>query len=1037
MDSDLPYRYTAKLAQQIELKWQKRWEEEGDFYAANVEGDLTDGQGRHADGRVPFFAIDMFPFPSGKGLHVGHPLGYIATDMVSRYHRMKGENVLHAMGFDAFGLPAEQYAVQTGQHPRITTENNIENMRRQLHRMGLSFDPRRSFSTTDKNYIRWTQWIFSQLYEAWYDPHKVRRDGGIGSARPISELRQAFSSGEMKYPEHYVSDEKYASISWDKLPLKEQENILNHYRLAYISTSPVNWCPGLGTVLANEEVTADGRSERGNYPVFKRELSQWSMRITDYASRLEDDLATVDWPEKVVAMQRHWIGRSTGALVEFPLVDSSMNQSALESKDGAKPHSLTVYTTRPDTIFGVSFLVISPQHPLVKYIPQEYDFKEYASDHRDSSIPSQWTGGSNKPKEAVDKYLASIAQRSTAQRDNDHLEKTGVFTGIYAAHPITGEKLPIFISDYVLMEYGTGAIMAVPDGDERDYDFAQSFDLPIKRIMQDAGSDSVSADKDSADKNSEDKASKNKNSEDKNSKNKASEDGATKEDDIAAESRNTLLTLINSCDKNPINGNKSLDLNGLHSDEAAQKALQWLIDSRCGKQQISFRLRDWLFSRQRYWGEPFPIVYDEEEIPHLIPEHLLPVELPDMPNFEPVVFDPDDSQSNPQTPLSRNQGWVEVELDLGDGLKKYHRETNTMPNWAGSSWYYLRYLNPYDNSFVANPVEEKYWMGPHHNKAAGESGGVDLYIGGVEHAVLHLLYARFWHKVLYDLGFVSSSEPFHKLFNQGYIQAYAYTDSRGQYVPASEVQENADKTYSWNGQTVQREFGKMGKSLKNIVTPDDMYESYGADTFRLYEMSMGPLAESRPWNTKDITGSQRFLQRLWRNVIDENTGEVTVTEHEASEDIRKLLHRTIAEVTDEMDGMRPNTAIAKLIVLNNTLTALQAVPREVIEPLIIMTSPMAPHICEELWSKLGHKTSLSHHPWPQADTRYLGVEEVTAVIQIKGKVRAKIQVPADISAQELEKRALAVEGIEQWLNNKPPRKIIVRPPKIVSLVPQD
>ncbi|MEE1324754.1 MAG: leucine--tRNA ligase [Bifidobacteriaceae bacterium] len=980
-DNQPQYRYNAALAQKIETKWQKLWDETGVFDAANVSGVLTDGQGHHAGGSTPYFAIDMFPFPSGKGLHVGHPLGYIATDMMSRYHRMKGENVLHAIAFDAFGLPAEQYAVQTGQHPRVTTEENIANMRSQLHRMGLSFDSRRSFATTDPQYVRWTQWIFSRIYESWYDPDFIRADGGIGSARPISELVDQFASGQREIPNH-------VGQAWSDLSAAERADVLNDFRLAYISKSPVNWCPGLGTVLANEEVTAEGRSERGNYPVFRRQLRQWSMRITAYGHRLIEDLDSVDWPDKVKAMQRNWIGESHGASIRFRVIGASSGEDA----------ELEIYTTRPDTLFGTTFMVVSPQHSICDQAPEQWP----------EGVPYQWTGGYATPLEAVAAYRRQNEEKNAVDRAANSQVKSGVFTGLYALNPATGERVPIFTADYVLMDYGTGAIMAVPGGDQRDFDFAQAFGLPVKYVVKPSTSSQESL------------------------------------DDIRGVRPfiSKTGTLIGSSIQATAVGGKRLNLNGLDVKQAASRVIAWLEEERIGRGTTSYRLRDWLFSRQRYWGEPFPVVYDKDGVPHLLPDNQLPVRLPEVPDYKPKTFDPQDINSNPEAPLSRNPEWATVTLDLGDGLKQYRRETNTMPNWAGSCWYYLRYLDPLDPKHCVDPLEERYWMGPEHNATAGKSGGVDLYIGGVEHAVLHLLYARFWHKVLYDLGYVSSSEPFHKLFNQGYVQAYAYTDERGQYVPATEVEpvqgtgtDASEPQFVWNGKPVFREFGKMGKSLKNIVTPDDMYERYGADTFRLYEMSMGPLAESRPWNTKDVTGSMRFLQRLWRNCIDEETGEAIVTEDVPDEATLKLVNRTIAAVTEEMEGMRPNTAIARMIVLNNHLTSLESVPRAAVEPLVLMLQPVAPHIAEELWSRLGHQGGLSHVPWPVADRQYLGADDVTAVVQVKGKVRGKLQVPVDISSQELEKQALALPAVQKWLGGKPPRKVIVKAPKIVSVVP--
>ncbi len=990
------YRYTAALANSIELKWQKYWDDNGTFYAANVSGKLTDQNGHHAGKRTPYYAISMFPFPSGKGLHVGHPLGYIATDMMARYHRMKGENVLHAIGYDAFGLPAEQYAIQTGQHPRITTRNNIANMRRQLHRLGLSFDYRRSFATTDDNYVRWTQFIFSLIFSSWYDPDYIRRDGGKGSARPISELVEQFKSGKRTIPGH-------EGQKWDDLSEVEQSDVLNDFRLVYISKSPVNWCPGLGTVLANEEVTAEGKSERGNYPVFHKQLRQWSMRITAYGDRLVRDLSMVDWPHKVVQMQKHWIGESHGADVIFRVEDAAGTPVHIAAQSGDSlsedAHGgLVVYTTRPDTICGVTFVVVSPEHDLTSHVPDAWP----------ANTPDEWKGGYATPMQAVSAYRKRAQEATAADRVKQGTEKSGVFTGLYACNPVTGARVPIFTADYVLMDYGTGAIMAVPGGDQRDFDFAQAHHLPVISTVRPEHPVKQA-------------------------------DGSEQAQPVPFVSRTGIV--INS-DVAKTTGGDALALNGLSVADARAKAVSWLEQHHRGRGTVSYRLRDWLFSRQRYWGEPFPIVYDENEVPHLVPASQLPVQLPDIPDYKPRTFDPDDVDSMPQAPLSRNKEWVNVTMDLGDGPKQYHRETNTMPNWAGSCWYYLRYCDPNDAEHFIAPDEDQYWLGPNHNKIAGKSGGVDLYIGGVEHAVLHLLYARFWQKILYDLGYVSAPEPFHKLFNQGMIQAYAYTDQRGQYVPASEVQQvpgsganGSDPKFTWKGEPVNREFGKMGKSLKNIVTPDEMYQDYGADTFRVYEMGMGPLADSRPWNTKDISGSQRFLQRLWRNIVDEQTGAVTVSDDKPTGELGQLLNRTIKQVTTEMEEMRPNTAISQLIVLNNALTGLKAVPREAAEDLVLMLSPIAPHICEELWAKLGHHESLAHAPWPKADPSLAALTSVTAVVQVGGKVRGKLTVSPSISPDDLKAQAMALPNVKKWMGDVPPRKVIVRAPHIVSIVP--
>ncbi|MDR3360338.1 MAG: leucine--tRNA ligase [Bifidobacteriaceae bacterium] len=914
---------------------------------------MTDADGRHADPATSkFFVMDMFPYPSGKGLHVGHPLGYIATDVVGRYHRMLGDNVLHALGFDAFGLPAEQYALQTGQHPAVTTQNNIAVMRGHLRRLGLAHDQRRSFATTDEAYVRWTQWIFLQLFNAWYDPEAVRPDGGTGAARPISELEAAFAQGRRQVP---------GGGDWRAMDDAARRATLNDFRLAYIAEAPVNWAPGLGTVLANEEVTADGRSERGNFPVFTKSLRQWNMRITAYADRLADDLDLVDWPDKVVAMQRNWIGRSLGATVRFAVVGSQ--------------EELSVFSTRPDTLFGATFMVVSPEHPLLSSaVPATWP----------EATKQSWTGGFATPREAVATYAAAAAKQTQAERVAEGRDKTGVFTGLFAQNPVNDQPIPVFTADYVVMGYGTGAIMAVPAEDERDWEFAAKFDLPHIRTVRPPDS---------------------------------WEGGAwTGEGET-----------INSA-------NATISLNGLGVAEAKDAIVGWLAQRGAGEATVTHRLRDWLFSRQRYWGEPFPIVYGEDGWPIALPETMLPVELPAVDDFRPRVFEPDDAEAAPETPLARNQDWVNVTLDLGDGPKTYRRDTNTMPNWAGSCWYYLRYLDPAEPDRLADPAEEDYWMAP--RGGTDRVGGVDLYVGGVEHAVLHLLYARFWHKALYDLGFVSGAEPFHRLFNQGYVQAHAYTDARGQYVPAEEVVEGPPGvfTHAPSGEVVTQEYGKMGKSLKNIVTPDEMYQRYGADTFRLYEMSMGPLDLSRPWDTRAVVGSQRFLQRLWRNAVDEATGQVKVVDAAPDEATLRAVHRAVAEVRAEFDQLRFNTAIARMIVLNNHLTGLAEVPRMALETLVKLVAPVAPHIAEELWQRLGHAQSLAHEPFPVADEAYLAAETVTCVVQIQGKLRARLEVAPDIGAEALEAAALAAPAVIQALDGRTVRRVIVRPPGLVNLV---
>ena len=940
------YRYTAALAADIEARWQDRWEKEGTFEAPNPSGDLAPANGAPIPA-AKFFVMDMFPYPSGAGLHVGHPLGYIATDVIGRFKRMCGINVLHTLGFDSFGLPAEQYAVQTGQHPRVTTEANIATMRRQLRRLGLGHDQRRSFATIDPEYVRWTQWIFLQHFNAWYD-HDA--EGGRGKARPIAELEAELDSGARPTPD---------GRAWQELSAAERRAVVDDHRLAYVADAPVNWCPGLGTVLANEEVTSDGRSERGNFPVFQRRLRQWMMRITVYSDRLIDDLDRIEWPEKVKLMQRNWIGRSQGATVHFP-TDAG---------------DLSVFTTRPDTLFGATFMVIAPEHPLVE---------ELIADEWPEGTPESWTHEQPTPVEAVRAYEAETAARTEVERQTEGRQKTGVFTGAYATNPATGKRIPVFVADYVLMGYGTGAIMAVPGQDERDWEFAERFGLPIVRTVQPPA-------------------------------------------DWTGEAYTGEGLSINSA-------NAEVSLDGLEVDTAKRRIIEWAESKGLGTGTVTYRLRDWLFSRQRYWGEPFPIVYDESGSAHAIPDELLPVDLPDVPDYSPKTYDPNDADSQPEPPLARVPEWVDVELDLGDGPKRYTRDTNTMPNWAGSCWYELRYLDPGNTERFTDAEAERYWMGPREN---GGTGGVDLYVGGIEHAVLHLLYARFWHKVLFDLGYLTSEEPFYRLFNQGYIQAYAYTDSRGQYVPADEVIEDLDSPtgFSWQGQPVNREYGKMGKSLKNVVTPDDMYEAYGADTFRVYEMSMGPLDVSRPWETRAVVGAQRFLQRVWRNVVDESTGDLRVGESTPDEATLRLLHRTIDGVRNDYEGLRFNTAIAKLIELNNGLTKLGEVPRAAIEPLVLMLAPVAPHIAEEVWSRLGHDGSLAREHFPVADPALLVEESVTCVVQVAGKVRDRIEVPPSIGEDELRELAVATEGVQRALDGRGIRTVIVRAPRLVNVVP--
>ncbi|MDU2586744.1 leucine--tRNA ligase [Corynebacterium sp.] len=937
------YRYTPELANQIEKTWQQYWKDNGTFNAPNPVGELATDAGELPKEKLN--VQDMFPYPSGAGLHVGHPLGYIATDTYARYNRMLGKNVLHTLGYDAFGLPAEQYAIQTGTHPRTTTEANIENMRRQLDMLGLGHDPRRSVESTDPEFFKWTQWIFLQIYNSWFDEEQQK-------ARPIAELIK-----ELEANKRTTKDGRY----YEDLTEEEKAAAIDEFRLVYLSNSTVNWCPGLGTVLANEEVTAEGKSERGNFPVFRKNLSQWMMRITAYSDRLLDDLELLDWPDKVKSMQRNWIGRSRGAEVSFP----------------AEGYEIEVFTTRPDTLFGAEYVVLAPEHELVDALLSPIPY--------DDDVDERWTYGHDDPKEAVESYRTDIAAKSDLERQ-ENKEKTGVFLGTYATNPVSGKKVPIFIADYVLTGYGTGAIMAVPAHDTRDYEFAQAFGLPITEVVSGG--------------NVEEEA--------------WTEDGA----------------LVNSS-----NG-KGLDLNGLNKAEAIAAAIEWLEKDGSGREKVQYKLRDWLFARQRYWGEPFPIVYDKDGFAHALPESMLPVELPEVEDYKPVSFDPEDKDSEPQPPLAKVRDWVEVELDLGDGPQTYFRDTNVMPQWAGSSWYQLRYIDPRNDEAFCDIENERYWTGPRPEQHGPQDpGGVDLYVGGVEHAVLHLLYSRFWHKVLFDLGFVSSQEPYRRLYNQGYIQAYAYTDSRGVYVPAAEVEEKDGKFY-YNGEEVNQEYGKMGKSLKNAVAPDDICRDFGADTLRVYEMSMGPLDTSRPWATKDVVGSQRFLQRLWRLAVNEDTGELATTDAALSEDDLKQLHRTIAGVRDDYENLRLNTVVAKLIEYVNYLTKTYRTeaPRAAVEPIAQLVSPIAPHIAEELWQRFGHDETITYQSFPTFEEKYLVDDEIEVPVQINGKVKARINVAADADQDAVFDVALADAKIADLTSGKNVVKKIYVPGRMVNLV---
>jgi leucyl-tRNA synthetase len=925
-----PFRYNARLAEQIELRWQDRWEADGTFNSPSPAGPLSAGFERVA-GRPKSFVADMFPGASGTGIHVGHPIGYVATDVYARYLRMTGHHVLHAMGFDAFGLPAEQFALETGQHPRVATRQNIDIMRAQLRRLGMGHDSRRSVETCDPRFYRWTQWIFLQVFNSWVDER-------TGRARPIADLIAAYASGDRTVP---------GGGTWAGLTPAAQRGLIDEHRLAYIAEEPVNWCPGLGTVLANEEVTADGRSHIGDFPVYRRPMRQWMMRITAMAQRLIDDLDELAWPANIKQLQRNWIGASDGADIALPVA-------------GEPEGLIEVFTTRPDTLYGVTFVVLAPEHPMVdRLVPQEWP----------DGTPAGWRGvpPAPSPAAAVAAYRATTARLSDRQRTAGEAAKSGVFTGGHAVNPITGELIPVFVADYVLPSYGTGAIMAVPAHDERDADFARAFGLPSRPVI---GADGGYL---------------------------------------------------------PAPGPR---LTGLDTPSAIDTSVSWAERAGFGHAARRYRLRDWLFSRQRYWGEPFPVVYDETGRPIALPERELPVLIPELTDFRP---EPDpDPDSEPVPPLARAADWVTVQLDLGDGPRTYRRELNTMPQWAGSCWYYLRYTDPDNDDAFADPGTERYFMAP---------DGVDLYVGGAEHAVLHLLYARFWHKVLYDLGLVSTPEPFARLVNQGMITADAFKDERGGYVPAAEVTLARDGSASYRGEPVTRRSGKMGKSLKNGVSPDELYRQYGADTLRLYEMAMGPIESDKPWRADDVVGAHRFLQRLWRSMISEQTGEPMVWEVPPDPEVRRELHATIAAVRRDFGLLRFNTAVARLMELTTTVARISAaaggLPRELAEPLVLMVAPLAPHVAEELWTRLGHDESLAYVEYPIADAELAAARSVLMPVQFNGKTRFTITVPSGADNSAIEATLAGHPGFAEHTAGRPIERLVIVPDRIVNVVIAD
>ncbi len=956
------HRYSPALAEHIETRWQQWWDEQQTYRIPNP------GEPGFDAARPKFYCLDMFPYPSGAGLHVGHPEGYTATDIVCRYKRMSGHNVLHPMGWDAFGLPAEQYAIQTGVHPVITTRRAIDNFRRQLKRFGFCYDWSREFGTIDPDYYKWTQWIFLQIYHAWFDHDQQR-------ARPISELVEEFASGKRGVRLNPAAAEYTGAgdlpggtrmAPWNELDADVQRMIIDSYRLAYAARQTVNWCPKLGTALANEEVI-DGRSERGGFPVFRKPMRQWMFRITAYADRLIDALADVSWPESTKTQQAEWIGRSEGAEVDFPILDQEGHPSG---------QALRVFTTRPDTIFGATYMVVAPEHPLVD------EAIEYPTPGTDEA--------------GLRAYVASARNRSDVER-MESKEKTGVFTGRSVKNPATNEPIPVWTSDYVLMGYGTGAIMAVPGHDDRDWAFAKQFGLPIVRVVEPANG-------------------------------QAPDDKAFCEEGVA----------VNSA-------NEAVSLNGLPTREAKALTIKWLECRQIGTKRVNYRLRDWLFSRQRYWGEPFPIVWDARGNHHAVAEHTLPVTLPDMADYAPVESD------DPQPLLAKATDWLAatagqvgvVELDPATPVT---RETNTMPGWAGSCWYYLRYCDPKNAERFVGEEAERYWMGGEQARrhegtearSGSAKGGVDLYIGGSEHAVLHLLYARFWHKVLFDLGHVSTDEPFGKLFHQGLILSHAY-QRKDKSLVAVDAVDNVGTVESpqWvereSGEPVSEIVAKMSKSLKNVVNPDDVIAEYGADTFRLYEMYMGPLEASKPWNTRDIIGLFRFLQRAWRLCIDEATGQVRAGA-EPDANTEKLLHRTIHRVGRDVEKLSFNTGIAAMIEFVNAASALT---EDQIDRFVRVLSPFAPHVAEEIWHRLGRQQaagSVALQSWPVYDEAMLVDSEIEIPVQVLGKLRSKITVPADAGEDAVREAALADPRIAELIAGKTVRKVIIVPGRLVNIV---
>ena len=918
----------------VEPRWQAAWDAQGVHRAADP----------HETDKPAYYALDMFPYPSGSGLHVGHPEGYTATDIVSRYKRMRGFNVLHPMGWDAFGLPAEQYAIEHNVHPRETTRRNIETFRRQIKSLGLGYDWSREVDTTDPAYVRWTQWIFLQIFNSYFDPIERR-------AMPVSHLERELLNGNYVVAPDYsivenptqegleaVAGEAHLFRRFESLDDAEKRRVVDGRRLAYVAEVPVNWCPALGTVLANEEVV-DGKSERGGHPVERRPMRQWMLRITAYADRLIEDLDGLDWPESLKDMQRNWIGRSSGATIDFEVQGFD--------------EQIEVYTTRPDTLFGATYMVLAPEHPLVGRITSE------------------------PQRTAVREYVDLAANKSDRDRQADAREKTGVFTGAYAVNPANGEAVPVWIADYVLTGYGTGAIMAVPGHDERDFEFARKFDLPIRRVVMEERGTGFQP------------VRSGQGPEDRQDAGPTGLDAAFVGEGVAVNSG---------------------FLDGKPTAEAKEAMIRHLEDEGVGRRRTNYKLRDWLFSRQRYWGEPFPILIDEDGNPHALDESELPVRLPELDDFKPT--------GSPEGPLGKATDWLTIERDG----RRFTRETNTMPQWAGSCWYYLRYLDPLNAERFVDPEKERYWM------------PVDLYVGGAEHAVLHLLYARFWHKVLFDLGHLSTREPFHKLVNQGMILGETeYTVGDERLDPAHVEKRGDSFVRASDNARVEAKAYKMSKSRGNVINPDDIVRDYGADVFRLYEMYMGPLEASKPWNTRDIVGMARFLNRVWRIFAGDEDHAATPLGEELPEDVEREMHRRIKAVGEHVEGLRFNTAIAELIEFSNGLAKLDALPRPAARVFVLLLAPFAPHIAEELWHRvLKMETSVVLAAWPGYDEAKLIESTVELPVQVNGKLRGRITVAAD--APEAEVIALAEAEVASQIGGKTVRKRIVVPNRMVNLV---